>query len=357
MNKKLVIKIGTNVLIKTDGSLNTTAIQNIVHQIAKLRNGGNKIVLVSSGAMAAGKNALETGKTKFNNEVQKRQVSSAIGQPYLMRKYQDLFQKYKIIVGQVLITKLDLSTRNHYLNLRCCINGLHTQNAVPIVNENDSTAIEELMFTDNDEIAGMVASMIDADELILCTNVDGVFDGNPEKTKSKLFSTIDADENLNGFIQASKSLFGRGGMTTKIATAQKLAKLGIKVKIINGKKKNSIIQTFNFGGIGTTISPHKNVSAKKRWLAFADQTIGEIAINKCLKKTLMHANEATSILPIGVVDIVRPFKKGDLINVICEDKTQVGIGIAEKDSITLVNEIGKKNKAIIIHYDYMYINN
>lgn len=357
MAKKIVVKIGTNVLRQSDGSLDKDVIKNLVRQIAKLREDKIEVILVSSGAMATGKDVFDAKNFEFTDEVQKRQVSSAIGQPYLMREYQDLFQEHKMIVGQLLITKLDLSTRNHYLNLRHCFEGLQAKNILPIVNENDSTAIDELMFTDNDEIAGMVASMVGADELIICTNVDGIFDGDPNIESSKLLSEIGVDDNLEDFIKTNKSSFGRGGMTTKVATAQKLAKLGVKVKIINGKGKSSLIEAATVGGVGTTVNPQKDVSAKKRWLAFASQTSGKIIVNACLEKTLLNNSSTVSILPVGVTGVESPFEKGDLVGIVNESKKQIGLGIAEKDSAMLLGEIGEKNKSVVIHYNHMYINN
>ncbi len=355
--KKIVIKIGTNVLRQDNGSLDRDVIRNLVRQIAKLRENKIEMILISSGAMAAGKDVFDAKNFEFTDEVQKRQVSSVIGQPYLMREYQDLFQEHKIIVGQLLVTKLDLSTRNHYLNLRRCFEGLQAKNILPIVNENDSTAIDELMFTDNDEIAGMVASMVGADELIMCTNVDGMFDGDPNIESSRLLSKVGVNDNLEDFVKTSRSSFGRGGMTTKVATAQKLAKLGVKVKIINGKDKDSLMKSIMVEGIGTTFNPQKNVSAKKRWLAFANQPNGKIIINEYLEKILLNSNNAVSILPIGIIGVESPFEKGDLVGIVNETKKQIGLGIAEKDSAMLLDEIGEKNKSVVIHYNHMYISN
>jgi glutamate 5-kinase len=252
---KILIKIGTHVLRADDGSLNTAVLNNIVEQIHTLRESGAEVTLISSGAVSAGHNALSSQLPSFSDDTQRKQVLSAIGQTYLMHTYQELFAQHATLVGQVLITKMDFSNDEHTANLKRCLEGLHTQGVIPIINENDSTAIAELMFTDNDEIASMLVTTLGADELIICTNVDGVFTGDPNASDSQLLKNITAHEDMTPYIQSTTSSFGRGGMHTKVSIAQALAKQGIVVKILNGKNKDAIITAATTGNIGTTVLP------------------------------------------------------------------------------------------------------
>ncbi len=224
--KRITIKIGSNVLTKKDGSLDFTRMSELVDQIAELHKQGVEIILVSSGAVAAGRNRVLADKL---DSVSARQLFSAIGQVKLINRYYMLFRDYNITCGQVLTTKESLGTRGHYLNQRNCMQVMINHGVIPIVNENDTISVTELMFTDNDELSGLVATMMDSEALIILSNIDGIYNGNPSDPGVKVIrEVLPGKRDLSEYIQTSKSSFGRGGMQTKTNIAGKVADEGVE---------------------------------------------------------------------------------------------------------------------------------
>ena len=240
----IVIKIGSNVLTMEDGSPDLNRMACLVEQMVFLLEKGVKVVLVTSGAVAFGRKSLPL--TPKTDAISKKQVWAAIGQIELIRRYKELFSKYGHPIAQLMVTKEDFRDRTHYLNMKNCLDGLLKNNVVPVINENDAVAVTELMFTDNDELAGLVAAMIDADSLLLLTNVDGIYKGHPADPTSELITFVGQKmPDLSQYISTHKSSFGRGGMLTKMTMAKKSANLGIEVLIANGKKDNVLVAYFN----------------------------------------------------------------------------------------------------------------
>jgi glutamate 5-kinase len=243
--KRIVIKVGTNVLAKADGTLDKLIFRQIVVQLIKLIQMGWKPVLVSSGAVGAGKSIV--GELDITNEAIRRQVLSAVGQASLMKRYFELFIEYDVICAQVLTTKEDFSEGEHYQNMLNCFEGLITKDIVPIVNENDVVSLTELMFTDNDELAGLTSRMIGAEKLIILSNVDGLYDGD-----GKVIHEVPlGDESLKSFISTTKSGMGRGGMQSKYDTAAQSAKAGVETYIANGKQENILLDILAGKELGT----------------------------------------------------------------------------------------------------------
>ncbi|MBB4080328.1 glutamate 5-kinase [Lewinella aquimaris] len=235
MYQRIVIKVGTNVLTRADGRVDITSISSLVDQIALLKREGVELVLVSSGAVGAGKELLP-GRTD-DGAVAQRQVYSAIGQVRLMELYRQLFAGHGLLCAQVLATKGDFRDDLHYDNMLNCFRALLVDEIVPVVNENDVVAVTELMFTDNDELAGLVARMVDAEALVILSSVEGLYDGPPESSKSKLIARVDSqDRAVANFVQARKTSGGRGGMATKLRIAAETARAGIPVMIGNGRR-------------------------------------------------------------------------------------------------------------------------
>lgn len=360
MYKRITIKIGSNVLTRPDGSLDVTRMSALVDQIATLRHQGIEIILVSSGAMASGRS--ELGKTVANQKldsVEQRQLFSAVGQAKLINRYFDLFRDYGIPVGQVLTTKESLGTRGHYLNQRGCMMVMLENGVLPIVNENDTISVTELMFTDNDELSGLVATMMDAEALIILSNIDGIFTGSPSDPKAELIRRVEPDKDLSDYIQTEKSGFGRGGMKTKSNIASRVAKEGIPVFIANGKADNILVRLVNNPEetpCTAFIPAEVNVSSMKRWIAnsggFAK---GEVHLNAQLTDTLRDDDKATSILPVGVTDIKGHFEHNDIVRIIGADGKVMGVGRAAYSSDEARECIGQRNKKALIHYDYLFI--
>ena len=354
--ERIVVKIGSNVLTRRDGKLDTTRMSAIVDQIAWLRERGMEIILVSSGAITCGRGEFKTERRL--GSVEQRQLYSAIGQVKLINLYYSLFREYGIKVGQVLTMKESFSTRREYLNQRACMTVMLENGVLPIVNENDTVSVTELMFTDNDELGGLIASMMDAKTLIILSNIDGIYDGKPEDGKSKIIRTIGQGQDVSGCIGDEKSEFGRGGMTTKYHISKQLADEGIKVIIANGKRDNILI--------GLTENPDETphtlflpsgapLSGVKKWIAHSGSfSKGIVRINSKAAEAL-RGERAQSLLAVGVTSVEGEFEEGDIITIEEDGGKTVGMGRSAYSSAEARQIIGKHGAKPIVHYDYMYI--
>lgn len=355
--KKITVKVGSNVLTKSDGTLNDANISHLVDQMARLRQEGVEVVLVSSGAVAAGRG--EIGNGRKLDTVSARQLWSAVGQVKMINKWAEAFSKYGIVCAQVLTTKENFSDRVHYLNMKNCISTLIENKVIPIVNENDTISVTELMFTDNDELSGLIASMEGSEALIILSNIDGIYDGSPELPESKVIREITMKSKpLNEAISTSKSSFGRGGMLTKYHIAKKVAKGGINVHIANGMKENTLLKIMDVleDFVHTVfLSAKKKSSNVKKWISYSESFAkGELVVNEGARVALL-SSQATSLLPVGVISIEGTFEKGDLVRIKDESGQLIGIGKTEYNSEKAVKFMGNKNKKAVVHYDYLYI--
>ena len=355
--KKIVIKTGTNVLTNDKGVLDMGIMKNLVSQIAKLKKEGIDVIMVSSGALGAGKSLLKLSK-KFN-KTEQGQIYAATGQVKLMTTYSELLKKHDLLCGQLLATKSDFRDRTHYLNMKNCIEALLKDKVIPIANENDAVSVTDFMFTDNDEMAGLIASMINVDALILLTNVDGIMDKDPKEKDAKVIKQINPQtQDIKQYISSSKSSLGRGGMETKYKVSKKLSEMGITTHIANGKTKDIILKILKGEQHGTTITSQKSMSNVKKWLAHSkDHAKGTIYINECLEKVLKEKKTAVSILPVGITKVEGDFEKGDIIEIKKEKGKHIGLGQAQYDCKKAKNHLGKKGKKEIIHCDYLFLKN
>ena len=237
--KRIVVKIGSNVLTRKDGKLDVTRMSALVDQVAALRRLDIEVILVSSGAVACGRRELKA--THELDSVEQRQLFSAMGQAKLIGLYYDLFREYHIHVGQVLTMKENFKPGEQYRNQQACMRVMLENGVIPIVNENDTVSVTELMFTDNDELSGLIAQMMEADTLILLSNIDGIYDGHPDNPASKIIPSVAPGTDLSQYIKEEKSAFGRGGMHSKYTTAQKVQQAGIRVIIANGERENILL--------------------------------------------------------------------------------------------------------------------
>ncbi|MEM6318366.1 MAG: glutamate 5-kinase [Bacteroidota bacterium] len=355
--KKIVVKLGTNVLTRENGALDITAISHLVDQMAALKQRNIEVILVSSGAVGAGRSAIQLSKDL--NKVVQRQVYSAIGQIHLLNLYNSLFSNHQIFCAQVLATKEDFRDRTHYLNMKNCFQALLRDNVIPIVNENDVISVNELMFTDNDELAGLIAALMNADALMILSTVDGILDGHPDQPESKTIPIIDPDDKaIQSFIMPSKSSFGRGGMHTKFSISKKVSGLGITTFIANGKRSNVLLDIVKGDFVGTKILAKKGTSNIKKWMAFNDLSEkGIVYINEGAAKVLTSAEKVSSLLPIGITKIEGTFQKGDIIKIVNESGKSIGIGVAQYGVEKAQSFIGQKSKKALVHYDYLLIDN
>ena len=243
MKRRIVIKIGSNVLTRTDGKLDVTRMSALVDQVAWLRKQNIEVILVSSGAVACGRRELTIDHSL--DSVEQRQLFSAVGQVKLVGLYYDLFREFGIHVGQVLTMKENFEPGEQYRNQRACMTVMLENDVLPIVNENDTVSVTELMFTDNDELSGLIAQMMQADTLILLSNIDGIYDGHPDNPASRIIPRVEPGTDLSQYIKEEKSAFGRGGMHSKYTTASKVSQAGIRVIIANGERENILIDIMN----------------------------------------------------------------------------------------------------------------
>ena len=243
MKRRIVIKIGSNVLTRTDGKLDVTRMSALVDQVAWLRKQDIEVILVSSGAVACGRRELTIDHSL--DSVEQRQLFSAVGQVKLVGLYYDLFREFGIHVGQVLTMKENFEPGEQYRNQRACMTVMLENDVLPIVNENDTVSVTELMFTDNDALSGLIAQMMQADTLILLSNIDGIYDGHPDNPASRIIPRVEPGTDLSQYIKEEKSAFGRGGMHSKYTTASKVSQAGIRVIIANGERENILIDIMN----------------------------------------------------------------------------------------------------------------
>lgn len=356
---RVAIKIGSNVLTRRDGTLDITRVSAIVDQICCLRDAGVETILISSGAVACGRGECRDIDTSRLDNVSQRQFFSAIGQVKLINRYYDLFKDHGVKVGQVLTMKESFATRRHYLNQRNCMLVMLEAGVIPIVNENDTISVTELMFTDNDELSGLIATMLDCDALVILSNIDGIYDGDPNNPDSRLIPTVKQNDEISDVIVTEKSGFGRGGMVTKHRIARKVSDEGIEVIIANGRRDNiltSLLLDKDPETPCTRFLPSESpASSMKRWIAHSEGFVkGVVRIND-KAASLLTSSKAMSLLPVGVTDISGDFEKDDLVQVVDSAGVSVGIGRVSCNSDDARSQIGLHGCKPLIHYDYLYI--
>lgn len=366
---RITVKVGSNVLTRADGTLDVTRMSAIVDQVAMLHKQGVQIILVSSGAVASGRSELK-GKvdTSRMDAVDQRQLFSAVGQAKLINKYYELFRDHGISCGQVLTMKESFATRRHYLNQKNCMEVMLQEGVIPIVNENDTISVTELMFTDNDELSGLIATMMHAQMLILLSNIDGIYTGNPSDPSARLIPIISDDADISQYIQTNKSSFGRGGMVTKHRIARKVAGEGIEVVITNGKRDGVLLSLIHIDPETGRNIPDPNcrctrfkadsheTSSVKKWIAHSeDFSKGAIYLNEGAVEALL-GQRAASLLPVGVTRIEGDWEADDIVRII-DDKTgqRLGAGQCACSSAEALAVIGQKGQKPLVHYDYLWL--
>ena len=340
---RIAVKIGSNVLARKDGTLDVTRMSALVDQVAELRKAGVEVILISSGAVASGRSEIKPSKKL--DSVEQRQLFSAVGQAKLINRYYELFRE-------------SFGTRRHYLNQRNCMMVMLENGVIPIVNENDTISVTELMFTDNDELSGMIASMMDMQALIILSNIDGIYNGSPSTPGTQVIREGEQGKDLSDYIQTEKSGFGRGGMLTKTTIARKVADEGITVIIANGKKDHILVDLLQHPAetVCTRFIPAEGgVSSVKKWIAHSEGFAkGELHLNEQAVKVL-KGQKAVSLLPVGVVRIEGEFEKDDIVKIIDHRGRQIGVGRIGFDSAEARALQGKHGQKPMVHYDYLYL--
>ena len=336
--KRIVIKLGTNVLRNDDGEASLPRLYSYIEDISKLVKQGKEVILVTSGAVGLGRKKLGVEKS---DDIVLKQACAAIGQSKLMSIYEDGFEAYGINTAQVLLIEDDFAQRKRYLNLRNTLNRLLELGAVPVINQNDTVSTLELetlykdahvCFSDNDKLSALVASELDADLLIILSDVNGLYDSNPKTNPdAKIIKEVQdvTDEILE--LASGVSDGGRGGMKTKLEAAKQVTRFGGKVLIANGKLPRVINEIFNANDVGTMFLPtDESLSGKKRWIGYATNIIGKIVVNEGAKKAVLEKD--SSLLPIGVTQVINDFKKGEVISILDENNQEFARGMVNYNS-------------------------
>ncbi len=355
--KRIAVKIGSNVLTRRDGTLDITRMSALVDQVAELHRKGMEMVLISSGAVASGRSEVKAGRKL--DAVSARQLYSAVGQAKLINRYYELFREHGMVCGQVLTTKENFGSRTHYLNQKHCMEVMLENGVIPIVNENDTISVTELMFTDNDELSGLIATMMGMDALVILSNIDGIYNGDPADPAARVIPVVETGKtDLSGYIQTGKSAFGRGGMLTKCRIARKVADEGILVIIANGKSEHILTDLFAPGSqrVCTRFLPSpRPVSSIKKWIAHSEGFAkGEVQINRGAEEAL-KGPKATSVLLVGVTAIRGDFEKDDIVKIVNEDGQAIGVGCTSYSSEEAAGLIGRRDLKPLVHYDYLYL--
>ena len=367
-SKRIVVKIGSSSLVHGNGAMNFRAVELLVRQLAELQNFGKQVILVSSGAVAAGMGKLKM-KTKLA-EIGKRQALAAVGQGILMQFYEKFFNEYGVDVAQVLLTKEDISHRERYLSVGNTFDALFEYNIVPIVNENDTTSFAELKVGDNDTLAALTACLVEADLLILLSDIDGLYTANPrtDENARRLDVVEEITEEIEAMAGSAGSSVGTGGMMTKIAAAKIVGDCGIPMVLTNGSTPEVLFKIFEGDSVGTVFLPKdKSMIKKKGWLAYGADSSGKIIVDKGAVNALVK--KGSSLLPSGVKAVEGRFDRGDIVAVVSENDlhTEIAKGFVNYSSAEINIIKGHQSSEIkellgdhelddeIIHRDYMSV--
>ena len=364
--KRIVVKVGTSTITYANGKRNFSQIDRLARELSDLQNQGKEMILVSSGAVAVGVDRL--GLPTKPATIPGKQACAAVGQGVLMHTYEKLFADYGQIVAQVLITRTEAIDRHRYTNCRNTFMTLLQQGVIPIVNENDVVALDELKIGDNDNMSALVAGIVDADLVIILSDIDGLYTANPAThPEATLVHTV---QEITPEIEASAggvgSSRGTGGMATKIQAAKAATNSGIQLVIASGTEKNAIPRILQGEEIGTLfVSRENRLQFRKRWLAFGAKIQGSIVVDDGCAKAIRKAG-GCSILPAGIYQVVGDFQSGSTISVIDKEGHELARGLvhytaAELEKIKgckssdIEGILGHKNYDEVIHRDDLVI--
>jgi glutamate 5-kinase len=365
--KRIVVKIGSALITNGGKGLDQQSITRWADQIAQLRLSGLDIVLVSSGAVAEGIKRLDLKQRPKSIHV--LQASAAVGQMGLIQAYESCFQRHGILSAQVLLTHEDLANRKRYLNARSTLRTLLGFGTVPVVNENDTVANDEIRFGDNDTLGALVANLIEADLMIILTDQKGLFDSNPDQNPhARLIETAQADDmQLLEFAGSSAGSLGRGGMYTKVIAAQKAARSGTHTVIAYGHEPNVIKRVVKGESIGTYLAARKEqMAARKQWLGGHMRCAGELLLDDGAVNVLQQSG--ASLLPIGVKQVKGDFKRGEVVSCMALNGREIARGLVNypadearkiigHTSRQIPDILGYEDEAELIHRDNLILLN
>jgi glutamate 5-kinase len=326
----VVVKVGTSGITTGKGKLDETEMRKLTAQIAAAHEKGDKIVLVTSGAVAAG--ISELGIAPKPNDIVFQQAAAATGQSVLMAKYREMFKEHGLKVAQILLTAEDLSNRSSYLHTCNVLEMLLKTGVIPIINENDVTSVDELVpltegyrvnFSDNDILSVLVANAVRANLVVILSDVDGIYTTDPQKADAKVIRTV---ENITAELKGAlngKSKWGRGGIQSKVKAAEIATTCGIPVVVANSRRESVLIDILAGEKVGTYFKPQKCMPSVKRWIAYGASVKGQIFVNEGAKKAIL---EGSSLLPVGVDKVVGHFNVGDVVGIVGPDSIEFAKG-------------------------------
>ncbi|MEM1515472.1 MAG: glutamate 5-kinase [Candidatus Bathyarchaeia archaeon] len=333
----VVVKVGTSSITKDDGSLDLVAMRELVDQIAEAINMGYKIILVTSGAIASG--LAELGIKLNPNDIVFKQACAAVGQTILMEHYRQLFKRHNMKVAQVLLTQEDLANRVSYVHICNVLDKLLSLGVIPIINENDVTSVDEIIpimrgckinFSDNDILSVLIANAVQANLIIILSDVDGLYEANPLKEKdAKIILVVEKITPELKEAAEGKSAFGRGGMKTKLEAAEIAMQSGIPLIIANSRRKNVITDILRGEKIGTYFKPIGKMPSIKRWIAYGAGAKGTIKVNEGAKQAILSG---ASLLAVGIESVEGQFKIGDVVSIVDPDGEEFARGIVNYSS-------------------------
>lgn len=343
--KLCVVKLGSAILTNDGQGLDSAAIRQWVEQIVVLRQSGVQIVLVSSGAVAEGMKRL--GMSKRPHAIHEQQAAAAVGQMGLVQAYESCFSKHGIHTAQILLTHDDLSNRTRYLNARSSIRTLLDMGVVPVVNENDTVAIDEIRLGDNDTLAALVANLIEADLLVILTDQQGMYDSDPRlNPDAGLLDVVAADDSsLDEMAGESAGNFGRGGMATKVAAARLAARSGTATVIAPGRNDQVLVKLFNNEQVGTMFLPGtQQLDARKRWLIGHLQTCGSLVLDDGAVRVLRDSGR--SLLAVGIKEVEGEFQRGDLVSIMSSSGDGIARGLVNYSAEDVGKIMGQSSDRI-----------
>jgi glutamate 5-kinase len=351
--RRIVVKVGSSILASVDKGLHYEVFSRLTKEISDLKRQGCEIVLVSSGAIAAGMEKL--GYKTRPQAITQKQATAAVGQTRLMNIYEDYFSRYQQMVAQVLLTHDDLSHRRRFLNARNTLLTLLELGIIPIINENDTVAVDEIKFGDNDNLSALITNLIGADLLVILTDIDGLCDSDPRVNPNArcIFLVEDIDGDIEGIVGETKNEMSVGGMISKIQAARKASRFGIPTVVARGTKDGILHQILKGKEIGTLILPKgEALSSRKHWIAFNPKPKGDLIVDEGAKKAVVQKGK--SLLPSGVVRIKGSFDRGDLVTCVGPRGKEFARGLVNYSASELEKIKGLRSNEIEITLGYKY---
>ncbi|MDK9717396.1 MAG: glutamate 5-kinase [Trichlorobacter sp.] len=351
--RRVVIKVGSRVLTVDSGGLDHGAITRLCDEMAELRGQGIEVILVSSGAVAAGRDALRSVDATLT--IPQKQAAAAVGQPLLMQAYQQACTRHGLVTAQILLTAEDLANRNRFLNARTTLEALLSAGALPVINENDSVAVAEIKFGDNDNLSALVTSLAEADLLLILTDIDGLYSANPgSDPDARLIPLVRSiTREIERMAGGSGSNVGTGGMATKVTAAKKAARFGVPTILAPGKQPGVISAAVSGQEIGTLFLPATDgLNRRKHWIAYTLRPAGKVLVDAGAQRALV--DKGTSLLPSGITGVEGRFERGRCVRICGPDGTEIARGLSDYSNSEIQLIAGHKSAEIEQLLGYRY---